>query len=546
MARCLALLLTLAAAASGGLAAPSPEALRLRQEGLAHLENERPVEAEASYRQLVGVLPGDPLGHANLAIALLRQQRFEEAEAAIGEALELAPGRADLLAARASLLVWSGRRDEALPALREASAADPDDLESLYALYRHASAMRGPEAETAAADALARLRELRPENLFVLLRAGQQAVAVGDRATASEIYLRVRELTWQVPGPSEATLEALLEALEENDLEAAVRPSRVLENLFKGTPLFAASLGEIFTNIQGIPIRRFVDEELGADFGDPVPVHFRAQRLDAAPSVGGAVTAADLDDDGLWDVARIAGTDAPGLEIRLAADGHAATRVGPAPQLGALRALDLDNDGSLELVGWGGGFAVWDRDEAGAWIRREGVLPTPASDFAALAAFDYDMEGDLDLAVATADGLDLLRNTLEGPLESVGARALPAFDPPVSALLATDLDRDGDLDLVAAGGGGVRFLDNLRQGRFGDRTAEVLGATPAARAVASGDLDNDGRPELVLAGDGVQVLRQGGEGFRPAAIGGDLPARAELDAVRLFDADNDGRLDLAL
>ncbi len=113
-------------------------AVDLRNQGLAQLENERPEKAEESYRALIRVLPGDPLGHANLAIALLRQQKFDAARAAIDTALQKAPGRGDLLAIRGDVLQWSGALEEALEVYETAMAAAPDDPEVVYALYRHA------------------------------------------------------------------------------------------------------------------------------------------------------------------------------------------------------------------------------------------------------------------------------------------------------------------------------------------------------------------------------------------------------------------------
>ncbi|HVR30535.1 MAG TPA: tetratricopeptide repeat protein, partial [Thermoanaerobaculia bacterium] len=82
---------------SGVDAALPPEAYELRNLGLAQLENERPGDAEATYHELIQAAPREPLGHANLAIALLRQQKFDQALGAIDQALRVAPARADLV-----------------------------------------------------------------------------------------------------------------------------------------------------------------------------------------------------------------------------------------------------------------------------------------------------------------------------------------------------------------------------------------------------------------------------------------------------------------
>ena len=74
-------------------------AVELRNRGFAELENEQPAPAEEIFRQLAGLVPDDPMPHANLAIALLRQQKFEPAREAIDRALtELGVGRGDRVA----------------------------------------------------------------------------------------------------------------------------------------------------------------------------------------------------------------------------------------------------------------------------------------------------------------------------------------------------------------------------------------------------------------------------------------------------------------
>jgi hypothetical protein len=431
--------------------------------------------------------------------------------------------------------------------LERAHRAAPDDLEALYALYRHASTMRGPRAEELTREALERLAELRPENLFVLLKLGQQAVADADRETATRVYLRLGELVWQASELTEQTLDALIEALEADDLAAARRPSRLLENLFKGTPLFVSSLGELFTNVQGIPVTRFSEETID-HFGPARPVHFRASRLGGELGTG-ALVVADLDGDARPEIARITGGETPSLRVAQVDDDPAAATTRPATAHHSLRALDLDNDGALDLVAWGGGgITVWRGDGAGGFedaTARYALERTGATD---LTALDYDMEGDLDLATLSEEGIELHRNTLEGPLTPHGERAFGELDTAgLVRLAAADLDRDGDLDLTAIGERGVLFLDNLRQGRFADRTRELgLAETGAAGAFEIADFDGDGRPDLALAGAELSFWRGGPNGFSRWGVRGDLPRGRRFTSLLSFDADNDGRPDLAL
>ena len=603
--------LVLAALAVGGaaFAQPSEEMARLRNLGYAQLENERPTDAESTYRELVELAPDEPLGHANLAITLLRQDQHEAALASIDRALDLGGNRADLLLARAAILQWTGARDkEALADYRRAARAAPNDPETLYALFRYAEVMNGPEADADLRYAVDRLRRLRPDNLVVLLVSGEAALEDGDRGRASDDYLRIRELIWQAQPSAERVLEQLLDDLEANDPEHVHRLAQQLRNVFKATSAWHSSRSELDTGIQGIPVERFEDEEPAEDFGPASPARFRATRIDNAPTVGRALEVADFDGDERPDIVRVSagpGADdsvsqlGPGLrgtaqaanqskrpssiarlELRRAASGYATPSA--AAQTGArvLVAGDADNDRRLDLVAIGDPLAVWQVDEEGVTPRfadesnrfLAGSLAVTAADL-----IDFDSDGDLDLAVARTGGApDLLRNVsgeglFEGPLEALGERALPEVeDRRFHHLQATDADRDGDTDLLLAHDAGVLWLDNLRQGRFAERTppapdpgllgrlislvsddepaASPLSTEAPVRVVRTADLDRDGVPEFLLAGDSTTILRRDEDGALapfPLSPGSTALPEGATD-LALLDADNDGRRDLAL
>jgi len=547
----LPLLALLLAAAAPAPAPVSPQAAALRNLGLGHLENERPDEAAETFRKLAQLTPADPLPYANLAIAALRQQKSEDAQSAIAQALAKAPGRADLLAIQGDVLQWAGKDDEALAAYRQAAAAAPDRVDFQYSLYRQAAqgslGSGQSEAAAALADALKALQRLRPENVIVLLQAGQRAVAAGDRAGATRAFLRVRELAGTASPAVTSALVPVMTALESGELPAARVPAIRLENVLKPTSLYQQSLKELTPGILGLPVERFAAEPPPSSFGDPLPVRFQAASLADGAVAGRALAVGDFDGDDKADLAWIKAGEAPRLELRRGAGGEPAA--GPeALGIAGLLAADLDNDGKTDLVGYGAGrVAFWRGRGDGGFDDATAAAGLAKAAAEAAAVVDFDIEGDLDLALASEPGgLGIFRNALQGPLEAVDPQALPRTPlTGIRGLLASDLDRDGDLDLVVAHAKGLAWIDNQRQGRFTDRTAAAgLAAPGPVEAAASADLDNDGRSDLVAAGAGLALWHNLGGRFAAWPLPG-LPAGKRFTSVLAFDADNDGRLDLA-
>ena len=549
--------LTAAAAAGVAAAQPSEEMARLRNLGYAQLENEQPAEAESTFRELIELAPDEPLGHANLGVALLRQDQHEAALVSIDQALDLAGERADLRLVRAAILQWAGdRNEEALVDYRRAARGAPDDPEAQYALLRHAEIMPGPEAESDRRAAIDRLRQLRPDNLVVLLASGQAALEDGDRGRASDDYLRVRELIWQARPGAERVLENLLDELEADNPDNARRFAHQLSNVLKATPAWHSSQAEVFTNIVGIPVERLIGEPVHEDFGAARPARFRATRIDNVPTAGRPLEVADFDGDDRPDIVRAASSSGAGdavgdstgdsaddsanrtepgsggnaqaasrtvrpssgarLQLRRAVTGYATPADAPETGADVLVVGDADNDHRLDLISIGDPLTVWQIDDEGDTPHlndaRERFL---AGSLAVTAAdlVDFDSDGDLDLAVARSDGApDLLRNVsgeklFEGPLEALGSRALPEVEArPFHHLQATDADRDGDTDLLLAHDTGVLWLDNLRQGRFAERTPPAPSPSLLGRLVGLVRADEQAGSALDT-GTPVRVVR---------------------------------------
>ncbi len=557
----LALLCAMAAGCSGddrAQQAPiSEHMLALSSRGLAELENERPEQAEAQFAELLELLPDDPLPRTNLAIAQLRQQRLEQAEQTLAPLLADAP-TARSLALAASIAQQRGDLSLALQRLQQALSIPAADGEIAFAAYNLASQMRGADAEALTASALRQLTVLRPDNPWVALKRLQYALSEDDRSAASGAYLRLRELAWRFEAPAVALLTALEGALNAGDLGAARGDALRLENLLRASALYREALAELRVGILGVPLERFAAPLPNPDQGTDVPLLWATSDWPehGAEAAVLALQTGDLDQDGRADVAVVsAGIEHPQLHWQLssrqfnASGGLSLSGYSTVDGLN-LSLIDLDNDDHLDAVLWGpdGSMVIAGRGADGFTLdeseAQRGFGPS-----AQLVAFDFDLEGDLDvIRVDTGGRLALHRNNLSA-FQVVTGNALvglPETFTGVRQLLVSDLDRDVDLDVLLLHQAGVARLHNRRYGELVLEAAAIDGL-PEATAMATADMDNDGWIDLLLADQAQIWIIPNREGVLAVADSRSYPHGAgSARALRVADFDNDGDRDVVV
>lgn len=252
----------------------------------------------------------------------------------------------------------------------------------------------------------------------------------------------------------------------------------------------------------------------------------------------------------------------------------------PDVRLVAMVATDLDDDGWVDIVGGGAepgrtiflfrnnGDAsftdVW--EESGLDFRALGSFPS-------IRMIDYDNDGDSDLfANALAGGrnrLALYRNDGSGHFENVTAAAFPGgvLDY-LKALAAGDYDNDGDLDLVANNARPPPDVPTTLYRNNGDGT--FTDVTESAGDLANTDIlslfwgsdffdyDNDGdldlyitkensiAPEDTVPTQSHTLFRNNGDGtfslVNEAAFGDAISPSVGTAAIG--DYDGDGALDI--
>lgn len=179
----------------------------------------------------------------------------------------------------------------------------------------------------------------------------------------------------------------------------------------------------------------------------------------------------------------------------------------PAGAAGRVFSVDVDGDGRNEILYYAtsGTLSTWWYDGSGL---SNGASCTvgPLNDF---EAADMDLDGDLDVLVASANGVQCWRNNGMGRLEEDG-EPIPAGV--VNGLAVTDVNQDGWPDVVTAADVGSTngVWQSTGNGRFirQPQVWDALGPnTLAAYDVLAADYigssygDKDGREDLLLLED---------------------------------------------
>jgi hypothetical protein len=262
---------------------------------------------------------------------------------------------------------------------------------------------------------------------------------------------------------------------------------------------------------------------------------------------------ADLDSDGDLDIA-VANHETHYLTTLLG-DGrggfepaaNSPLRIGVRPHPHAVRAVDLDADGHIDLIvdhREGEGLLIL-RGLGGGRFASPGTLVEAGGDpYRGMAVGDIDGDGRPDMVTPNPRDVGVLLNRTDEQIAFVQARPVAATAP--FAVEVGDFDGDGLLDLMVASGEGSEhvelFLGDGRGG-FEESESSPFSIAPGGKMIAVGDFNGDGIADAAVASyqsSKVLVLLGG----RDSIHTGHLPAGEHPWGLVATDLNEDGKDDL--
>ncbi len=528
------------------------DAIRANNRGAALMEQFKHAQAAEEFLKVTKGAPTWAPGFVNLGLACFYNRDNDKAEAAFREAVRLDPALVQAHYGLGLLLKNLGNAEGAITALDKARTLDPEDADLLYNLgLLHARRREFTEA----ISLLQRARQIDPNSMSIryqlaraLIQSGQTEAGEKEMAVYQKLSANPR---FSVPTGTQYG-EAGRYALVLTDYAA-----------LGGPPAPPSPVAIHFSDATGGSGIAFTHGGPGSDSAVAAPAQGVTLQAWAA-RYGAGVSAVDFDGDGLLDLlfSDAGGQGAPHPALyRNRGDWHfedITGKSGLAAVSGLAAAVaDYDNDHDADIFITRPGQGVLLQNEGGVFV--DVTVPAGAKVGGLLLGAswaDLDHDGDLDLCVArlrkpgeSGGGVALLLNLGNGSFRDATSEL--GFKAPAAGVVGmsfSDLDGDRDTDAVLSSAGGPDvLLDNRRDAGFADRAkAAGLAARGEGRGVVVGDVNDDGFPDLVFAAGPAGANRLYLNNRRGAFAARDLPRPrgASSWGAALFDADNDGDLDL--
>ena len=570
-----------------------------RLKGTALLEGGAPGRAATEFQAIIRARPRLALGHVDLAVAWLADQRHNpEALRAAQKGAALLPSAGWPKVVLAEALYVNNRQVEAFQRLQAAVQVEPDNLQVLYALVEFLdrpglNAVAGGGVDALRHRTVERLARLAPENLVVQLEYLTSQARRADSAGALRTLKRLqpfypREDRKYAPRALTHLDRAL--ATGSGDLVLA---AYVLRNVAKSNARYRSDRQALFGSYGFHRLLMPGWDTPPPPFPPPVlaPAAITWQDVTARAGLG-SVTVRGTAPIAAGDLALArAGSihlasDAYQAELQLLLGGAPPRVVDPAHPTG--RAMletggspllfDIDGNQTLDAyVAAPDGDRLWRNTRTLAWGSQRTTIsgPTRSAMLAPVGrtrgrgtgtalAVDLDGDGAPDIIRTSEEPrqppVRYLHNERNFVFRDETRRSgLPRRSGGARQAVFADLDANGapDLFVVRSGAGPSLFLNDRvsSQRPRGGSDASFRDASRAwglrpvrgAQAAVVGDFDRDGDFDVAVAGTsphGTVLYRNTGKRFVPDAAA--LVGAGEATWIDLLDYDNDTWLDLVV
>jgi Tfp pilus assembly protein PilF len=465
---------------------------------------------------------------SNRGVALLEQYDYPSAATAFRDALAIEPSLGHAHLGLAIALLYAGQGEAALPEARAAAAALPSAPQPSFVIGLIGRSLNQADV---AEPAFRRVLEIDPAdaasevNLGQLLMAKRQfpdalaafrAAAAAEPYNATAAYGLATALTRS--GDPAAGQQQMTKFQTLRDSPYAVTYSQSYLQQGRYGEAISSSGAEPDLVDRATPPVTFV-EAAGLAIETRLPPIASALPRDLHPAVA---TWVDVDHDGDLDLVtaapiRLLRNNGNGSFTDITREAGLAVPDGDLSAPAAIVPTDFDNRRDVDLLILSGGtLRLYRNMRDGTFQDVAAAVGLPQSGVTAVAAADVNKDGFIDFYLGRAAGAGTfalsdgrLHFTLrDAPAATSGSRLAQFFD----------YDNDGLLDLLVATADGLRLLRNVGDG-WSDETAHtgLDKVTGAIRSLALGDADHDGDVDILVTTDrGTRGLRNDGGNRHPA------------------------------
>ena len=502
--------------------------LKLKNEGVAYLENEKYADADRQLEQLAAELPTDEIGFRNLTICRLLQltpeklaqqpagEKLEELTLkALSQLIQISPESAVNSILSARIYAALGKPLQSQADLIHATELKPKDAAIWFELSQIQKQIPAENEPSLAHESLAKAWELQSDNLFLTLEYLQVTAELQSKQAAI-VFEKAKTLSAplaaSVKDHTRLDLNQLIEdsltAIRDRKWNVVLRNARIMRNVLIAEDLVKSDRRRVEQNSLEFVIHDFPPAFYQAvkwpAQQKPRTVEFaQARPLVFSPVLTPAIKdlqVVDFDLDGkpdlvvltakqvviysqngeLWNLVTQQDLDGDFGEVTLV-DLDADVQQMTQPQATekkepTLFPISPARDADLDLVVSGkSGIRIFENQADAKTGKRSLEMKAQSetldtlSDLLAVNFSDLDHDGDLDLVASTEQGLSLWSNRGDFSFRDISNQShLPPADLAATSLVRVDWDRDVDLDLILCSRQSKQagYLENLRHGRF--------------------------------------------------------------------------------